>query len=149
MRATGHEVAFTGHECYLPPLASRGFRTFAADGGSGGPPPAGRLPLIEPSQQNEDRVIREYYRGEVPRRRAPGYAEFYARWRPDLVVRDEMDIGAAPHPGNTRGSPGPRSADWARSAAADRPGVARHCPRRPRRCEIPGTPGAAGSTRAR
>jgi len=95
MRATGHEVAFTGHECYLPPLASRGFRTFAADGGSGGPPPAGRLPLIEPSQQNEDRVIREYYLGEVPRRRAPGYAEFYARWRPDLVIRDEMDIGAA------------------------------------------------------
>src|SRR5664279_2829719 len=61
-------------------------------GGSGGPPPGGRLPLIEPSQQNEDRVIREYYLGEVPRRRAPGYADLYARWRPDVVVRDEMDI---------------------------------------------------------
>jgi UDP:flavonoid glycosyltransferase YjiC (YdhE family) len=95
VRAAGHRVAFTGHERYLPPLASRGFRTFAADGGSGGPPPAGRLPLIEPSQQNEDRVIREYYLGEVPHRRAPGYAELYAGWRPDLVVRDEMDVGAA------------------------------------------------------
>jgi len=95
MRAAGHEVAFTGHGRYLPPLASQGFRTFSVDGGSGGPPPAGRLPLVEPSQENEDRVIREYYLGEVPRRRAPGYAELFADWRPNLVVRDEMDLGAA------------------------------------------------------
>ena len=95
VHAAGHEVAFTGHERYLAALATKGFRTFAVDGGSGGPPPAGRLPLIEPSQQNEDRVIRAYYLGEVPRRRVPGYAELYARWSPDVVVRDEMDVSAA------------------------------------------------------
>jgi len=95
VHAAGHEVAFTGHERYLAALATKGFRTFAVDGGSGGPPPAGRLPLVEPSQQHEDRAISEYYLGEVPRRRAPGYADICARWRPEVVVRDEMDVGAA------------------------------------------------------
>jgi UDP:flavonoid glycosyltransferase YjiC (YdhE family) len=94
VRAAGHDVAFCGDPRYLPDLESQGFRTFPATDRREVAPPQ-RLPLLEPSQQNEDRAVRDYYVGTVPRERAAHYLLLYTRWRPDVVVRDEMDFGAA------------------------------------------------------
>lgn len=94
LRDAGHAVAFAGHPRYLPALEARGFLCFEVDGHLAGAP-AERRPLLEPSQLDEDRVLREHYATEVPRRRVARYLELYDTWVPDLVIRDEVDFAAA------------------------------------------------------
>ena len=51
--------------------------------------------MLEPSQLDEDRVLRRHYATEVPRRRIARHLELYDTWSPDLVIRDEVDFAAA------------------------------------------------------
>lgn len=91
LSGAGHAVAFAGPARHLPALARRGFEVHAVEGGSA---PA-RLPLVAPSQAHEDRVVREHYATHLPRVREAAVLRLYEAWRPDVVVRDEMDFGAA------------------------------------------------------
>jgi UDP:flavonoid glycosyltransferase YjiC (YdhE family) len=94
LRDAGHTVAFVGHPRYLPALEARGFLCFEVDGHFAGAP-LERRPLLVPSRLDEDRVLREHYATEVPRRRVARYVELYDTWAPDLVIRDEVDFAAA------------------------------------------------------
>ena len=72
-------------------VVARGFEAVAL-----GPPgrPAERLPLAEPDQEREDRLLREGFAGGTSRKRALALGELFARWPPDVVVHDESDFGA-------------------------------------------------------
>jgi hypothetical protein len=87
-------VAFVGHPRYLSALEARGFLSFEVDGQLAGTP-LERRPLLEPSQFDEDRVLRRHYATEVPRRRVGRYLKLYDTWAPDLGIRDEVDFAAA------------------------------------------------------
>jgi UDP:flavonoid glycosyltransferase YjiC (YdhE family) len=93
VQAAGHQVIFAGDERYLPRLRRSGLAATATDESAG--VPQNRQDLIEPSQRREDDVVRNYFIGRLPRQRWERSAQLYASWRPDVVVRDEADFGAA------------------------------------------------------
>jgi UDP:flavonoid glycosyltransferase YjiC (YdhE family) len=94
LQAAGHDVAFCGDARYLPRLETQGF---AVVGVQDGKPigSTGRGPLVAPDLEHEDRVVREHFVTELPRQRAARWLQVCEQWRPDLVVRDEMDFTAA------------------------------------------------------
>jgi UDP:flavonoid glycosyltransferase YjiC (YdhE family) len=91
MVAAGHTVAFAGH---ADPVRHLDFERIVTTGTPGGPAPE-RRPLVEPDQRHEEEVVRRHFAGVAARGRLARYREVFADWRPDLVVRDEMDFGAA------------------------------------------------------
>ncbi len=52
-------------------------------------------PLRAPSDEREDRALREVFAGSSARERAVGVVAAAEAWRPDVVVREELDFGAA------------------------------------------------------
>jgi UDP:flavonoid glycosyltransferase YjiC (YdhE family) len=91
-QAAGHAVAFTGGAALMPTVEARGFPAFATTPpASAGPRP--RTPLVEVSAEREDRVLREVFAGRVARDRAAGILALADRWRPDVIVCDEIDFG--------------------------------------------------------
>lgn len=88
--AAGHEVAFAAPDAMVGEVERRGFAAFAA-GGTEGTNPG---PLVVPSREHEERVLREVYAGWVARERAGTVRELAAAWRADVVVREEFDFGA-------------------------------------------------------
>lgn len=94
LQEAGHEVRFAGDARYLKAVQAQGFATSAVDDGE---PIArsGRQPLVQPDQENEDRVVVEHFAGELPRRRSRALIELCSSWPPDLLVRDEVDLTAA------------------------------------------------------
>lgn len=54
-----------------------------------------RRPLVAVDRAAERDVVRRAYAGSIARERAARVRELVASWRPDVVVRDEMDFGAA------------------------------------------------------
>jgi UDP:flavonoid glycosyltransferase YjiC (YdhE family) len=92
-RAAGHAVAFAGRAWVVGGLRARGFDGFAdPPGPQDEPPPAG--PLVELDPAREEAVLRDGF----ARRIAPGRAErtlaVCAAWVPDVLVCDEVDLGA-------------------------------------------------------
>jgi UDP:flavonoid glycosyltransferase YjiC (YdhE family) len=90
LRDAGHTVAFAGH---VDPVAHLDFETIVTSGTPGTPPE--RRPLVEPDQAGEERVIRDHFAGSAARSRIDRYRSVFAEWKPDLVIRDEVDFGAA------------------------------------------------------
>src|SRR5205085_10712475 len=81
-------------------LAALGFETIQL--GSPASPTADVPPaqtdvqaLTEPDQQHEEDVVRDAYAAPAPQRRCPLYVEMFRTWRPDVVVRDEVDFGSS------------------------------------------------------
>jgi hypothetical protein len=74
----------------VPIVAARGFEAFATVAEDGGP--RARKPLLEVSMEREFRDVREKLAGGAGRR-ADGILAL--GWRPDVIVRDETDFGAA------------------------------------------------------
>jgi UDP:flavonoid glycosyltransferase YjiC (YdhE family) len=87
----GHTVAITGKPSIVAPIEERGFAVFGT--GSDGASPSSRTPLLSLDAEREDRVLRDGSAGHVARRRAADVLELSARWRPDLLVCDEVDFG--------------------------------------------------------
>lgn len=88
-RDAGHTVGFAGH---ADPIRHLDFEQVVTTGTPAAPE---RRPLVEPSQEHEEEVVRRHFAGSAARTRTERYREVFADWRPDLVVRDEMDFGAA------------------------------------------------------
>jgi UDP:flavonoid glycosyltransferase YjiC (YdhE family) len=87
----GHAVAFATHPRMVPVVEARGF-SVSAVGADRGPPPV--VPLRKPSMEVAYRELRERFAG-VARERMADLVPLCERWRPDVVVRDETDFGAA------------------------------------------------------
>lgn len=87
-------MVFSGQEAMLSTVRAAGF----AAAGSGGPTlaePGTRSPLLALDRAHEERVIRDVFAGRTARQRIPALLDLAHRWRPDVVIRDEVDFGAA------------------------------------------------------
>jgi UDP:flavonoid glycosyltransferase YjiC (YdhE family) len=88
--AAGHDVAFASGGV-LPVVEAAGFTAFFL--APRRPPPA-RRPLQGVDLENELRILREALFGRVARERVPAAVELCLRWRPDVLVCDEADLGS-------------------------------------------------------
>ncbi|MGK9171412.1 glycosyltransferase [Inquilinus limosus] len=93
VQAAGHAVAFAGQPAMVPTVEAAGFAAFAA-GGATLRSSSERTPLLPFDAEREDRAVRDGFAGRVARDRAAALLELCGRWRPDLLVCDEMDFGA-------------------------------------------------------
>ncbi|GIG55753.1 glycosyl transferase [Longispora fulva] len=93
-QAAGHTVAVAGGGTMVTTIEEAGFTAFATS-----PPRPRRAPdhgPLEPADPaGEARHLREGFAGTGARRHAAVLPGIVARWRPDLLVRDEVDFGAA------------------------------------------------------
>ena len=92
--AAGHEVAFACQSGMLSVVQAAGFVAFD----TGGPTllsQSTRAPLLELDPEREDRAITFTFAGKVARERAGKLRVLCADWRPDVLVRDEVDFGTA------------------------------------------------------
>ena len=90
----GHQLRFTCQPAMVELVRRAGFEAVA----SGGPTlaaPADRRPLTRLDRAAERRVISDVFAGRVARDRAPRIVDVGRDVQPDVVVRDEMDFGAA------------------------------------------------------
>jgi UDP:flavonoid glycosyltransferase YjiC (YdhE family) len=92
-RSAGHTVAFAPDPWIAHAVTARGFDVVGEAAPDPGPPP--RRPLVAFDRANEERVLREVYVGRFGRDRARRLLGLCADWRPDVLVRDEADFGAA------------------------------------------------------
>lgn len=93
MAAGGHEVAFGAQAALLPTVERAGFRAFDTGGSTFGDE-AARSPLLKLDMEREYRAVRVSYAGRIARQRAAAIIDLAARWKPDLMVCDEMDFGS-------------------------------------------------------
>ncbi len=86
----GHTVAFAPSPSLVDRVRRAGFTAIPAG------PPYGRTepgPLVAPDIAAEERGVREYFAGSLARHRGADLAPICAGWKPDVIVRDEMDFG--------------------------------------------------------
>lgn len=93
VRAAGHDIAFAGQSAMTAAIEAAGFAAFAAGGETLRSIPV-RTPLLAFDAAREDRAVRDGFAGRVARDRAAALLDLCGRWRPDLLVCDEMDFGA-------------------------------------------------------
>ncbi len=89
----GHEVGFACAPTMLPAVEAAGFAGFGV--GPAGPAAPVRLPLRAPDPEREVRELRERFVERAARARLPHVLELARHWRPDCLVCDETDFGAA------------------------------------------------------
>lgn len=91
--ADGHDVLVGSRPSLLAPVVADGLTAVAL--GPGAPGSAGtRSPLRRLDPEHEEAVVAEHYAGRLARERAPAVLALVATWRPDVIVCDEMDLGA-------------------------------------------------------
>src|SRR6188508_533892 len=90
----GHVVAFAGQDGMTGPVEAAGFRAFAS-GGASLLMADERQPLLPLDPEREAGGIRTTFAGRIARERADTIVALGRDWLPDVVVRDEIDFGAA------------------------------------------------------
>lgn len=90
----GHEVTCACQESMVPAVMSRGWKAVAS-GGATLLNPSQRRPLAPLDRVVEDRVVRTFFAGKVADERAGRLLPVVHDYQPDVVVRDEVDFGAA------------------------------------------------------
>jgi len=93
VEAARHAVAFAGHHAGAAVLEAHGFTVFTDPASATSTPPS-ITPLLALDMDREYRVVRDFYADRLARARATRILELSADWRPDLIVRDEMDFGS-------------------------------------------------------
>ncbi|WNI33883.1 glycosyltransferase [Streptomyces sp. ITFR-6] len=97
-RAAGHTVAFAGAGGRGPEIAAAGFTAFATS------EPRGRAEVAEASERRtvetpdpeaDVRHLAEGFARRGARRHAAAVLEHARAWKPDVLVRDEVDSGSA------------------------------------------------------
>ena len=92
--AAGHTVAVAGSGNVIAEVRAAGFVAFPTSEPRTGPREA--VPPLEPlDPEAEDRVLRDGFGRTGARRHAAAIVEIARTWRPDVVVRDEVDFGSA------------------------------------------------------
>jgi UDP:flavonoid glycosyltransferase YjiC (YdhE family) len=92
--AQGHEILFSCQEAMLGAVTAAGFRALES-GGRTLTAPETRGPLLPADRTHEANVIRDFFAGRIARERADRLITLAADWRADVIVRDEIDFGAA------------------------------------------------------
>lgn len=92
-RAAGHAVVVAGAAALAGTVEAAGLDPIAVAPDVSG---AGRrVPLRPVSAAREDAVLRDGYAGWMARERAAALLTVCDRWRPDIVLHDEVDFGSA------------------------------------------------------
>lgn len=91
--AAGHTVAFAAGPDRREAIEAAGFTAFAVGGERADEVPE-RLPLLVPDRDREDRDLREGFVRRGAGERLPRYLDLFDRWRPDVVVCEEVDFGS-------------------------------------------------------
>ncbi|QUH00786.1 glycosyltransferase family 1 protein [Saccharopolyspora erythraea] len=91
--AAGHTVAFACQQAMVAAVADAGFTAFGTGGDTLGTTTLG--PLVALDSEREDRGLRDGFARRVAGERVPRLLEVCADWKPDLIVWDEVDYGAA------------------------------------------------------
>lgn len=90
--ARGHAVAVSGEGRHVPALS--GFPIIETSPAPDEPPPR-RAPMPPVDPQRDDREMKELFATRAARGRAERLLHIFREWRPDVVVRDEVDFGSA------------------------------------------------------
>jgi UDP:flavonoid glycosyltransferase YjiC (YdhE family) len=90
----GHDVVYACQEAMVDTVAAEGLAAVASAGATLAKP-SDRRPLVPVDRLAEERVIRNVFAGQIARERTGQLLGVAATWRPDVIVRDEMDFGAA------------------------------------------------------
>ncbi|MBW8724644.1 MAG: glycosyltransferase family 1 protein [Inquilinus limosus] len=93
VRVAGHDVVFAGQPAMIAAVEAAGFAACATGGETLRSAPT-RTPLLAFDAAQEDRAVRDGFAGRVARDRAAALLDLCGRWRPDLLVCDELDFGA-------------------------------------------------------
>ncbi|MBB4686678.1 glycosyltransferase [Amycolatopsis jiangsuensis] len=91
LAARGHQVAVAGRA--VQAVEQAGFRVFPT--GAAAEPAAVRLPMPPVDPARDDWEIRELFIRRAVPERVPVLLDLCRKWRPDVVVRDEVDFAAA------------------------------------------------------
>ena len=94
LRDRGHEVLYGCQEKMVTAVVSQGFDAIPT-GGSTLLDPTLRRPLVAVDRLTEERVIGRSFAGKIAHERAGRLMALAQDWAPDLIVRDEIDFGAA------------------------------------------------------
>ena len=89
--AAGHTVAFAGSGDVPKVAQAAGFEAFAIAPDRA---PPERKPLVPVDVEREQRDLVAHLAGRAPRERVPAARALCERWRPDVVVCDEIDVGS-------------------------------------------------------
>jgi UDP:flavonoid glycosyltransferase YjiC (YdhE family) len=89
----GHTVAVAGSGNLQAAIRAAGFAAFPTSQPRARTPEPATLVKVDPAK--EDRDLRENFAREGARRHAAVILELARTWQPDVVVRDEVDFGAA------------------------------------------------------
>ncbi len=90
----GHEVLYACQDAMVGTVEAMGWRA-EPSGGATLLAPGQRRPLVHVDRVAEERAVRRSFAGRVAATRVPPLRAIAERWRPDLVVRDEMDFAGA------------------------------------------------------
>jgi UDP:flavonoid glycosyltransferase YjiC (YdhE family) len=96
--AAGHEVAVAGSGGPIVHVAAAGFQTFATStprATASAVPPPDTTPLVVMDARAAEVEFAENFADKGARRHATAIQQHIRAWRPDVVVRDEADLGSA------------------------------------------------------
>lgn len=94
VQARGHAVAYACQQAMLDTVRASGMTAFAG-GGATLADPSERRPLMPVDRAAEENVLRDGFAGQIARERSERLLSVASRWRPDVIVHDEVDFGAA------------------------------------------------------
>jgi len=90
----GDRVLVTGQSAMLQSIVAAGF-TAVDSGGRTLADPSMRRPLVPVDRAAEAAVITDFFAGALARQRAARLITIARHWRPDVILHDEVDFGAA------------------------------------------------------
>ena len=90
----GHEIRYACQDGMIPTVRAAGWEA-ESTGGKSLSEYAARRPLAGVDRVAEEQVMRQFFADTVAKERAQQLGRLIETWRPDLVVRDEVDFGAA------------------------------------------------------
>src|SRR4051794_6014925 len=93
LRARGHDVRYACQHAMVGVVQDAGFHVVDT-GGATLLPPVERRPLVPVDRAHEQRVVSDFFVARVGAERAARIGALISGWRPDLLLRDEMDVGA-------------------------------------------------------
>lgn len=94
-QAAGHTVAVAGPGSQQATIASAGFTALQTSEPRPREVDPEEEPLTAPDPQREEQTMREGFAGRGARRHAQVVREIALDWKPDVIVRDEVDFGTA------------------------------------------------------
>jgi UDP:flavonoid glycosyltransferase YjiC (YdhE family) len=93
LRARGHDVRYACQEAMVDVVRAAGLPAVDT-GGASLLPPDERRPLVPVDRTAEQRAVADFFVARVGTERAARTRALIDEWRPDLVLRDEVDLGA-------------------------------------------------------